>query len=380
MPSEVREKPLPTPHPDYTRSPDSAHEGERPVPQGYEKTQEFHPVELEHDSYPDELDLMLDEPVSEPDPALASDSSLGARIRASRGDVTIPPFHDERKDQPGTSEVFEGVTSRSDEIAPARAGWGTRIFSRVLGGRPPRQSETSPPAPHEVESHGLGMWMSLVLLCYASVVTIALTWLIVTGRTIRDVPAADHATTRDAVEKPAKSTEPIPRENLPPIPIENVTYVGNSIRVGDVEVTPLAIQRAQVDLVHRIDSAEFHHEEVNSLVLRLRLRNVSKGDTFMPLARHLVREHVSALDRSFIVSREGNSIGPYPLAVESEWLIVGQEFPELQPGESAETLVASEPVNEDRIPEAMTWRVRLRIGLYRTDMLGVRFTRRELSQ
>jgi hypothetical protein len=380
MPSEVREKPLPTPHPDYTRSPDSASEGERPVPKGYEKTQEFHPVELEHDSCPDELDLMLDEPVSEPDPALASDSSLGARIRASSGDVTIPPFQEERKDQPGISEVFEGVTSRSDEIAPARAGWGTRIFSRVVGGRPRRHSETSPPAQHEVESHGLGMWMSLVLLCYASVVTIALTWLIVTGRTIRDVPAADNATTRDAAEKPAKSTEPIPREKLLPIPSENITYVGNSIRVGDVEVTPLAIQLAQVDLVHRIDSAEFHHEEANSLVLRLRLRNVSKGDTLMPLSRHLVREHVSALDRSFIVSREGNNIGPYALAVESEWLIVGQEFPELQPGESAETLVASEPVNEDRIPESMTWRVRLRIGLYRTDMIGVRFTRGELSQ
>jgi hypothetical protein len=272
------------------------------------------------------------------------------------------------------------MTSRSDEIAPARAGWATRIFSRLVSGGPQPQSEAASPAQHDVDSHGLSIWMSVVVLCYASLATIALTWLIVSGRTIRDVPAADNAATRDAVDKPVRSTEPVPRENLPAIPAENITSLGNSIRIGDVAITPLAIQLAQVDLIHRIDSAEYHHEETGSLVLRLRLTNVSNADSLKPLARHLVREHVSALDRSFILGAEGTSIGPYPLAVESEWMIVGQEFPELKPGESAETLVASEPVKEDRIPDAMTWRVRLRIGRYRTDMLGVRFTRRELSQ
>ena len=39
----------------------------------------------------------------------------------------------------------------------------------------------------------------------------------------------------------------------------------------------------------------------------------------------------------------------------------------LEPGESVETLVASEPVTEDRLTGEMTWRVRLRIGPYRTD-------------
>ena len=45
----------------------------------------------------------------------------------------------------------------------------------------------------------------------------------------------------------------------------------------------------------------------------------------------------------------------YPLAIESEWLILGQEFPVLKPGESVETLVASEPVSEDRFERLMTW-------------------------
>ena len=153
-----------------------------------------------------------------------------------------------------------------------------------------------------------------------------------------------------------------------------------TLRIGDIEITPLLVQLAPVDLVHRIDSAEFHHEETSSLVLRIRLTNLSNVDTLRPLSRGLVRDQVSAIDRSFIVTPDGNNLGHYPLAIESEWLILGQEFPVLKPGESAETLVASEPVKEDRLTEEMTWRVRLRIGTYRTDMLGVRFSKSEISQ
>ena len=86
------------------------------------------------------------------------------------------------------------------------------------------------------------------------------------------------------------------------------------------------------------------------------------------------------LDRSFIATPDGGRIGLYPLAVESEWMILGQEFSVLKPGESVETLVASEPVVEDRLAETMTWRIRLRIGPYRTDMLGVRFNKSQMVE
>jgi hypothetical protein len=183
------------------------------------------------------------------------------------------------------------------------------------------------------------------------------------------------------VDKPVKSPDAGAREDLPAIPVENLTSVGKTIRIGDLEFTPLAVQLAQVDLVHRIDSAEFHHDETGSLVLRFRLANASKVDTLSPLARSLLRDDVSALDRTFVTTNAtGGNIRLYPLAVESEWLILGQEFPALKPGESAETLVASEPVTEDRLSEVMTWRLRLRTGTYRTDIIAVRFTRNEVSQ
>ena len=68
----------------------------------------------------------------------------------------------------------------------------------------------------------------------------------------------------------------------------------------------------------------------------------------------------------------------FPLALDSEWSIVGQEFSTLEPGDTEETFVAAEPGSARNLADEMTWRVRLRIGVYRTDMLGVRFTKGEV--
>ena len=69
----------------------------------------------------------------------------------------------------------------------------------------------------------------------------------------------------------------------------------------------------------------------------------------------------------------------FPLAIDSEWLIQGQKFPVLKPGETAATMVASESITDDRLTREMIWRVRLRTGPYRTDVLAVRFTKDDVS-
>ena len=56
--------------------------------------------------------------------------------------------------------------------------------------------------------------------------------------------------------------------------------------------------------------------------------------------RSLIRDSASVHDRSFVALPDGRKIDFYPLAVESEWVILGQEFPVLKPGESVDTLVA----------------------------------------
>ena len=69
------------------------------------------------------------------------------------------------------------------------------------------------------------------------------------------------------------------------------------------------------------------------------------------------------------IARMGANL--FPLAVESEWMIVGQEFRELGPGESMEGIIVSAPDARGLIEEEMTWRVRLRTGINETDVLGV---------
>ena len=53
------------------------------------------------------------------------------------------------------------------------------------------------------------------------------------------------------------------------------------------------------------------------------------------------RKHESGEVDSFVMLGGGKRIEPFPLAVESEWTIVGQDFRELGPGETMEALIVS---------------------------------------
>ena len=64
----------------------------------------------------------------------------------------------------------------------------------------------------------------------------------------------------------------------------------------------------------------------------------------------------------------------FQLANDSEWSIQDQDFPTLEPGDLAETILVSEPVAMADLVGTMTWHVKLRTAPYRTDVLGVRFT------
>jgi hypothetical protein len=151
------------------------------------------------------------------------------------------------------------------------------------------------------------------------------------------------------------------------------------MQIGDLEVTPLGIVTERVALVRSIDPNDWRREESASLLLRLRLKNVSRDQEFAPLERRSLREQGAALDRSAIVTTPGNGINLFPLAVDSEWSIEGQSFNVLKPGETVETVIASEPKMADKLTDEMTWRIRLRIGTYRTDVLGVHFNKREIE-
>jgi hypothetical protein len=222
-------------------------------------------------------------------------------------------------------------------------------------------------------------WALLVLMSYSSAVTLALTWALSTGRSFRSAESPSANTSQTEGESVPKVVNSSPIGVLPPLAAENVASLGKVIRIGGVEVTPVGIEVTRLELVRSIEPAKWRREKLASLVLRLRLKNISKSDTFAPLELRFVREQASTLDRSMIATSPGQAINLFPLAVDSEWSIDGQEFTVLEPGESVETLIASEPGAADRMTDLMTWHVRLRIAPYRTDVLGVRFNKDEVE-
>ncbi len=98
-----------------------------------------------------------------------------------------------------------------------------------------------------------------------------------------------------------------------------------------------------------------------------------------PIDPAIVRDPVPAVDQSFIEVPGGRRIAMFRLALESEWSIREQVFRSLKPGETVETVLVSEPVAMADLKGTMTWHVKLRTAPFRTDVLGVRFVAEQVA-
>jgi hypothetical protein len=323
MTQEIASKPLPTPNPEGHHAAGSIRGTAGGSDESLQRNDDFAVGEPNFGSDADDLDLILSLPVTDPDPALRSKAS---------SDVMRPT--------PGSS-------SADDHFADSRLYWAL-----------------------------------IVLMSYSSAVTLALTWVLWSGWGSRpaEPPVASADQNQAPVESQTKIVESRPVIELAPLPVGNVTTLAKTVRIGDLEVTPLKVIVTRLRLARSIPPHNRRREAGTSVVLRLRLTNLSKDQSFAPLEPAFVRDQSSPLDRSSIATSGGKNIGLFPLAIDSEWSIAGQDFPILKPGKSAETIIASELGAEDRLTSDMTWRVRLRIGPYKTDMIGVRFDKNELTR
>jgi hypothetical protein len=164
----------------------------------------------------------------------------------------------------------------------------------------------------------------------------------------------------------------------PPIAADHLTTLGKALRVGSLEITPTGLTSGPVTLQREVLSSERRKAGSGALKLRLRLRNISDDLIFFPLDEVFLRERERGGFDSFIDAGQETSIDMYPLALASEWSIVGQEFRKLKPGEAYETLVVSAPDAVKRKSPEMTWRIRIRTGIEQTDVIGVRFRDSEI--
>lgn len=200
----------------------------------------------------------------------------------------------------------------------------------------------------------------LVLLgSYASAVTLALAWLIWSGY-------GRGATPRETLPIPTR-IEPSKRlADLPALSKDRVTPLGATLRIGSLEFTPLEIRSGPAPL----DGAS--SGEADCLILRTRLKNVSDKDSFAALDPAFVRPSDSGPPESLIAGGR-EPIESFALALASERSLVGQSFDEIKPGETVETILVSEPNAKTRLSPAMMWRIKLRVGLDETAVVGVSF-------
>ena len=237
-------------------------------------------------------------------------------------------------------------------------------------GSPELESET----PAEEEAPGTS-WPLLLVSSYASAVTVALGFILWTGR---GLPQGDLSTSSEPVPigngALPSQTASLTADVLPPLPEPNVTSLRRSIRLGDLELTPRLIVRRPVRLLRLQGKAKGRRLSSPTLVMTLEMANRSISSTFAPLDPTIIRDPMPAVDQSFIELPGERQIAMFRLATDSEWLIQDQNFPTLQPGETIETILVSEPVELADLNGSMIWHVKLRTAPFRTDVLGVSFS------
>ncbi len=343
---------------------------------------------LSRDSGTDEIPLSFLQPGLEPDPFLESHplqeptppsaevSPPPASLATAAQVVPVasaPPAADvTHANHPGDSPLAGFVIESPDpELFPADA---IHVDQASTPSDSPRHAKPAQPYLDDVRFP----WSLLFLLVYSTALTILLTWLVVSGRFRGSemTPAAGQSdqSTGDAI--PIEADAHAPEAAPPPIPKENTVELNGSIRLGDLEATPLEITADRVSLVRSIHSDEWRREGTKSLILRVRFTNRSPDVTFAPLHRSFLRDQPSSRwDRSEIATSGQKRFPMFPLAPDSEWMIEGQSLAPLAPGESTETLVASAPGILEELGDESTWRLRVRTGVYRSDMIGIRFRR-----
>jgi hypothetical protein len=341
-----------------------------------------------YDSCFDDLNVVLSQSMQEPDPDPNLESS-GVIPRppavpdSPSGAEPLRPGH-----APRTSEIFRSVVvsgsggeAAAESVDRDRPEGTPAVEAAILDLGVLDRRRPAGDAPDEEEPHPEGHfpWGHVLLLSYSSALTLALIWMFWTGRIPKAGDPAPAAAEKPAAEFPLRPTEPDTDPTPPPIPPENLATIGQSLRIGDLEVMPVAVDARTVELVRTIDPDKRRRER-DCLVLQLRFVNQSKGQSFAPVDRNLVRERALRAFDPYIATSDGQRIRLFPLALDSEWSILGQKFPVLGPSQSAETFIAAEPGSAGRLADEMTWRVRLRTGVYRVDMLGVRFTKAQVRR
>ncbi len=262
--------------------------------------------------------------------------------------------------------AIEGVIRTPDaaEFAgiPARESTGT-LASSATRPVPAKPSASS--------------WLLVILVPYAMAATVAAVFLFIRGRADYVHPLdslRDQGLYETFAEGRQERVDPTQVREADKDPI----LLGQSRRVGDLEVTPLRVTREPLRYDFFRGAHGFEKGE-ESLVLHLRLKNASEKLAFHPNDATFNRMHApDALSYTFVEIDGRPYYGPVPVEESYSERLKGQNFEELLPGQSMETIiVATEPAAGSRgagprtalealkavkPDQQLVWRVHLRKG------------------
>jgi hypothetical protein len=353
----------------------------------------------------DDLSVLLTQP--DPDPFLddqsARDTADPSSARGSRADDRpsterrVPlAAADAAEPSPGTARITPAIAGAGLEPVPFAAPPSSSGSVLALGIKftpsPDPEAETRSPAlSTQAAEPNLRVapddqpprtnWPLLLVSSYASALTLGFLWFFWTGRSLPPQRPAEPVTAEAVFDPTSRTSVTSPAGGEPqPLPIHDLVDLGKTLRLGDLELRPLSIMHRPVYLYRLEGATGEERERQDSLVLTLRLTNRSETRAFAPLDRSFIRDTGAAEDHTYIESSDGRRIPMFQLAAESEWSIQDQEFPVLKPGQTAETIIVSEPVPSTRLSGRLTWRVKLRTRTYQTNVAGVRFSASDVAE
>jgi hypothetical protein len=258
-----------------------------------------------------------------------------------------------------------------------------------------------PPKPAKRPMRG-GLFIALVLIplvSYSILATIALVLLYLRPQPehpLENLPDLEGEYKGAKHQKKPVSYERVQHDlELPP---KLQINLGQSLRLGDVEVTPLKVELRHLKIHHAGFSPETVAEE--SLVLHVLLQNVSQDVVFSPTDPFFDRrwKGISFTGRPYTFLEMGQKRfygGPIPWGqrAQARESIEGQHYGALEPGDRMTTLVCTDPADHvreslDAYHGSLLWRVQVRRGLVRladreisaTAVVGVKFSDGQVSR
>ena len=315
----------------------------------------------------------------------------------------------------GGTEVLPSVVP-----APWMAGGATEILPSPPPEAPPPAEAVLAPADDfsaplaraRGRTEAKVPWFMLIvfmpLLLYAIVMTISTVWLYLQVQDVQQQLRRRFEIMPDEGDKPGvqkgkqislwRYDNKLPTQ---PLPEHLCTTLDEPLQIGDLQVTPVRVERKRLRVVEGRFNPEFC--AVDSLVLYLRMKNLSSEYAFAPLDNYFDRRYDGGARPPFTLLEVGDKYRFY--GGPAEWYPLGDpnhrrvrvegrnNVPDvLPPGEQKELFVCTNGYDEkaaavlfgEKRPYrgSFLWRVRVRRGLVRfegkeysaTAVIGVRFT------